>query len=123
MQDTTHNREDVNVAILQRITGISVEREATEESARLLMASEHQRLLEPEDRWSVKTAAHEAVRVAPNEASHEWRATLRGQHRRDALGTPAAQLHCHMCEERVARQALQLAERANDGVAPPQCPL
>nr|XP_051229653.1 uncharacterized protein LOC127347514 [Lolium perenne] len=117
-------REFINDANFEHAIEISRQGPATEEAGRLLMATERQKILEHNAQRQAEAAARKQARLAQNEASRQWLASLRGQCRRQAPATSAAMLHHQMREARVERRALMEATKGKNGdeAGPPRAP-
>jgi hypothetical protein len=87
------------MANFEQAVEISRQRAATEEAGRLLMAAERQKLLELNAQCRAEVAAREQARLAQNEASRQWQATLRVQ-RHEKMSPSAAMFHRQMREAR-----------------------
>jgi hypothetical protein len=112
--------EYINNANYEHAVEISRQRAAMEEAGRLLVVAEMHKLLELNAQRQDEVAAHEKARLAQNEESRRWLASLRGQRHRQAPLSPAAMLHGQMREARAEMWArTQAAKGKNDDKAGP----
>jgi hypothetical protein len=84
------------------------------------MAVERQKLLEFNSQRQAEAATREQARLAQNEVSRQWLASLRGQRHRQAPASPVVMHHRQLHEARAKRRArMQAAKGKNDVEAGP----